>query len=518
MGSQLSEHGSANEPTIGDAAAHLDFGSWLCASRKRRIHPVSRSLSTVSGETEESVYVGSYFILADFLRDVRTHGSPPLSETRFKQLLGAVEDISRQGSGQSVDHNQLLFKDVTRENFETMLSTMGISYEVDEKAKPEKKTKKPESNTALGKTASFTYQPSAQTNGSVDQCERVAFLNDLRFDRNTVGNIRSDAQVLVDAFCSPSDLVARYAIEKDTLGAWIVAIADQYNAHSYHNWRHAFDVFQFSYMSMNAGNASRFFNYQDVLAIYAAEIAHDVAHTGTNNTFLVKTSHQLALTYNDHSPLENMHANVCFETLRRPGLNFLHHMSEHDFSVFRQKVIDAILATDMSKHFELVDRFSARVAKQEDNPFTVDTKQDRERQKASKGDRRMLMHVFIHVSDLSHCARPWDSHKYLVAALEEEFFLQGDKEKELGIPVMPMMDRSADSLAAGQGFFLDKLVRPLVEPFTHFISDKLPKEVLENLAINKKSWTDLVEKHGKLTASKILSLEGSAREMSPSLP
>merc|ERR1712039_424934 len=101
----------------------------------------------------------------------------------------------------------------------------------------------------------------------------------------------------------------------------------------------------------------------------------------------------------------------------------------------------------------------------------------------------MLMCVFIHVSDLAHCVRGWDTHKNLVVALEEEFFLQGDQEKLLGIPVMPMMDRSVDSMATGQGFFLDKLVRPLVDPFTYFISDLLSNDVLENLANNKKKWS-----------------------------
>merc|ERR1712196_270211 len=97
------------------------------------------------------------------------------------------------------------------------------------------------------------------------------------------------------------------------------------------------------------------------------------------------------------------------------------------------------------------------------------TKNDRSMQKESKEDRRLLMQAFIHMADLSHCARPWSVHRTLVACLEEEFFSQGDQEKAAGLPISPMMDRSKDSAATGQGFFLEKLVRPMLEPYSAFV-------------------------------------------------
>ena len=44
-----------------------------------------------------------------------------------------------------------------------------------------------------------------------------------------------------------------------------------------------------------------------------AAIAHDVGHTAVNNQFLIDTSHELALMYNDHSPMENMHCAKLFQ-------------------------------------------------------------------------------------------------------------------------------------------------------------------------------------------------------------
>merc|ERR1712159_217250 len=109
-----------------------------------------------------------------------------------------------------------------------------------------------------------------------------------------------------------------------------------------------------------------------------------------------------------------------------------------------------------------VDRFTARTSQMEQNPFATGTKEDREKQKASKGDRRMLMQIFVHAADLGHCCRTWDVHRWVVVGLEEEFFAQGDKELAAGIPVSPLMDRKKDSAPASQGFFLEKLVRPLL--------------------------------------------------------
>ncbi len=44
-----------------------------------------------------------------------------------------------------------------------------------------------------------------------------------------------------------------------------------------------------------------------LLASYVAALVHDFEHSGVNNDFLINTSHDLAITYNLQSPLENHH-------------------------------------------------------------------------------------------------------------------------------------------------------------------------------------------------------------------
>jgi len=301
--------------------------------------------------------------------------------------------------------------------------------------------------------------------------------------------------------------VRRYRIDKNTLATWIKNIAVQYNSNPYHNWQHAFDILQFTYYMLHEGGAESFFNHQDILATMIAHIGHDVAHTGTNNAFLVKSGHPLAIEYNDQSPLENMHASFVFKTFAMENSRVLQNLSDHDYENVRSKIVVSILATDMSKHLEFVDRFTARVSKQEDDPFHTETKDNRERQKQSKADRRMLLQAFIHMADLGHCCRDWSIHKHLVVALEEEFFLQGDQEMALGMPVMPMMNRNKDSAATGQEFFLEKLVYPLLDPYCHFIQPEVAEKLKDNLEDNVDNWQELVKQHGKLKASQLVAIE-----------
>merc|ERR1712217_467081 len=107
-----------------------------------------------------------------------------------------------------------------------------------------------------------------------------------------------------------------YKLDEDKVTTWMEDISETYTGHevaSYHNWRHACDVFQFSFLSIHTGGASDYFSWKDILALLLASIAHDAAHPGNNNAFEVNTRSRFALMYNDKSVLENMHASTFFE-------------------------------------------------------------------------------------------------------------------------------------------------------------------------------------------------------------
>lgn len=72
----------------------------------------------------------------------------------------------------------------------------------------------------------------------------------------------------------------------------------------------------------------------------------------------------------------------------------------------------------------------------------------------------------------------------------EEFFLQGDKEASLGMPVSPFYDREKTNVAQCQMGFINVLVKPLYVEFTSILGDKGISECLRCLESNFDGWTE----------------------------
>jgi len=70
-----------------------------------------------------------------------------------------------------------------------------------------------------------------------------------------------------------------------------------------------------------------------------------------------------AVLYNDRSVLENHHAAASWEMLTcESQYNFLGNLDEAEYKRLRFLVIEAILATDLKMHFDILDEFKAKVS------------------------------------------------------------------------------------------------------------------------------------------------------------
>lgn len=344
-----------------------------------------------------------------------------------------------------------------------------------------------------------TAEPAVRSSSSA--CE--ALMIDTGFDFRTRGNIHVDAGRIAKCFSSPYDVASAFKVQSEAVETFVMSAATKTPDNHFHNWSHAFDVFQFCFLSLTSGGIGVLFTLVEILSLLCATFASSLGHPGHTNAYLVNTSDELSMHYNDKSPIQNFCASSFFELLGKPGMNFLSKMASAEFKVFRFNVIHAVLAMDMNQHYSLVDMLAAFTSTRSGvTPSFI----------ADKEDRLLLVKAVCHMSALAHTCRPWDVHKHFVTCMEEEFFAQGDQERRAGLPVSPLSDRDKDSFASVQGFYLKNLVKPLLEPYCQFLSGEVGPVLKKHLAANEARWAHLLEQNGTKSAARLVAIESGLPE------
>ena len=65
-------------------------------------------------------------------------------------------------------------------------------------------------------------------------------------------------------------------------------------------------------------------------------------------------------------------------------------------------------------------------------------------------NKTQIMSFVLHSADVAHPTKTWDLHKEWTARCMEEFFNQGDREKEMGLDVSPLCDRNTTKVPQSQ--------------------------------------------------------------------
>ncbi|KGL84744.1 cGMP-inhibited 3',5'-cyclic phosphodiesterase B, partial [Tinamus guttatus] len=187
-----------------------------------------------------------------------------------------------------------------------------------------------------------------------------------------------------------------------------------------------------------------------------AAAMHDYDHPGRTNAFLVATNAPQAVLYNDRSVLENHHAASAWNLfLSRPEYNFLSNLDHVEFKRFRFLVIEAILATDLKKHFDFLAEFNAK-ANDINSPGI---------EWSNENDRLLVCQICIKLADINGPAKARELHLGWTDGIVSEFYEQGDEEASLGLPISPFMDRSSPQLAKLQESFITHIVGPLCNSY-----------------------------------------------------
>lgn len=165
-------------------------------------------------------------------------------------------------------------------------------------------------------------------------------------------------------------LFQKLEIDIDTFLRFITKIQHGYRDVAYHNKTHAADLSQTAYFCCKTADAETILKLDnlDMAAILIGGAIHDHEHPGVNNVFLVDTSDELAVRYNDISVLENHHVASSFKLLKNKEFDIFQEMDKDDFKAIRKRMIGLILATDMSKHFAELGKYKPRISSPDFDP------------------------------------------------------------------------------------------------------------------------------------------------------
>ncbi|XP_035269186.1 cAMP-specific 3',5'-cyclic phosphodiesterase 4B isoform X4 [Anguilla anguilla] len=281
------------------------------------------------------------------------------------------------------------------------------------------------------------------------------------------------------------DLMKTFKIPADAFVTYMMTLEDHYHSDvAYHNSLHAADVAQSTHILLSTPALDAVFTDLEILAAIFAAAIHDVDHPGVSNQFLINTNSELALMYNDESVLENHHLAVGFKLLQEENCDIFQNLNKKQRQSLRKMVIDMVLATDMSKHMSLLA----------DLKTMVETKKV-----TSSGvllldnytDRIQVLRNMVHCADLSNPTKSLELYRQWTDRIMDEFFHQGDRERERGMEISPMCDKHTASVEKSQVGFIDYIVHPLWETWADLVHPDA-QDILDTLEDNRNWYQSMI--------------------------
>lgn len=278
--------------------------------------------------------------------------------------------------------------------------------------------------------------------------------------------------------------MSKCTISPSLLHNWALAVRNGYHANPFHNWFHAFSVFQMCYFQFfRAPSIVEKLTLLDVFGLLISCLCHDIDHPGFNNSFLIESESPLALRHNDISVLENHHASLTCELMRREACAIAAGLDHGSRKKLRETVIRCILDTDMAHHGSMCQKLQSTKVLE---------------------DKQLLRGACIHSCDLSGQVLPWHTASKWEEMISAEFSNQAKEERSAGRTPAPFMDFQMHDLKQRgklQRDFLDFVLIPLWNPFTELIPEL--RQCYRNLLNNRAKY----DKRASATPSSMESVQ-----------
>ena len=276
-----------------------------------------------------------------------------------------------------------------------------------------------------------------------DQMEKIASCDFDIFELNKLLNKKTSIYLAMEIL-SRLAIVDNGGIPHNILFDFVKEIVSHYDRVKaiYHNDLHAGDVMQTVYTIFVKGklNVKMKLSELDIFAILVAALCHDYKHPGTNNAYNINARTKYAMRYNDLHVLESYHISQTFKVLSNKKFNIFQNFSPEEYRISRRRMIDAVISTDMAKHTKVITAAKTKTELYDiikGKNFTKifeDIPEDEtktNKQLIDLYDRQQcLLNMIIHTSDISNPAKPDKVSSQWTQRVYDEFFVQGDLEKE----------------------------------------------------------------------------------------
>ena len=160
-------------------------------------------------------------------------------------------------------------------------------------------------------------------------------------------------------------------------------------------------------------------------------------------------------------------------------------------------MIECILATDMANHAKHYNAFktkleSLKIKEGENFDKLLSGDDDKDHFAKNTEVQQLILSQCVHTSDLSSPAKSIEVCDKMLDLVYIEFFNQGDKEKELGLPVSMLCDRTSTNVFKSQVGFIKFVVKPQFVVLYGLLPEI--KEYIDNLDSNLAYYEKKVEK------------------------
>jgi hypothetical protein len=192
---------------------------------------------------------------------------------------------------------------------------------------------------------------------------------------------------------------------------------------------------------------------------------------------LSPNSHQIQryikFSYIDISVLENYHIAESFKLIKsKEEYDIFSELSKENYKIMRKRIVECVLATDMTFHSKQFNFLKNKI-----ETFSIIKGQNSEHlfegldKNAEYSLQQEFLNIIIHICDISNPTKPFDIYSKWADRVMEEFYLQGDKERELNLNISFLCDRNKFPIATAQIGFMDGVVAPFLTLFLDFFPE-----------------------------------------------